>query len=160
MASYICTACGIGECDVGISTDECDPITFISSFRCCQGFSIGRVVLEDADGHHRDPDTGIPLGTKNGLCILDWQHCDKPEICGDCNRCQKVLKLLEEKNTETRCPNCGGEEFETVEGPLFEEDDRISAEMQCTHCGHKRWEYFDRSEIYDEDGTECEDTDD
>ena len=160
MASYTCTACGIGECNIHISADECDPVTFIANFKCCQGYGPCRVALEKAEEQHRDLITGVPLGTKDGLCVLDWQPCDKPEICEDCKSCEKVLKLLEGEIPDSRCKNCGGEDFETIEGPLFESDDRISAWMQCTHCGHKRWEYFDRSEIQDDDDAECEDTDD
>ena len=95
MATYNCQECGIGSCNVGITTDERDPITFISSFRCCQGFDCGHAVLDNEDNHyHRDSYTGIPLGTKEGKCILDWQPCDKPEICDDCKTCGKVQHLM------------------------------------------------------------------
>lgn len=95
MAIYACEECGIGNCEFGIVTDECDPITFLSRFHCPQGFSIGHAGLVNADDHyHRDNYTGIPLGTKEGKCILDWQPCDKPEICEDCKECSKVKSLM------------------------------------------------------------------
>ena len=94
MASYRCTGCGLGECNVGVSTDEMDPVKFMANFKCTVwGPECTDLELEDPEGHHRDKNTGIPLGTKDGACVIDWQPCDKPEICDDCKKCKKVLDL-------------------------------------------------------------------
>lgn len=94
MASYRCTGCGVGECNVGVSTDEMDPVQFMSRFKCTvYSDECTQLELEDAERRHRDPNTGIPLGTKDGKCILDWKPCDQPALSDACKICQKVRKL-------------------------------------------------------------------
>ena len=49
-----------------------------------------------------------------------------------------------------KCSKCGKTDIQTFDPPLFESDDRISVTMQCQDCGHKWHEYFDLTEVVEE----------
>lgn len=102
MANYTCTGCGVGECNVGVSGDEMDPVQFMSRFKCTVwGDECTQLELEDSEGHHRDKNTGIPLGTKDGKCVIDWEPCDQPALSDACRICQKVRKLQDSSDAFT-----------------------------------------------------------
>ena len=56
MATYRCTGCGLGECNVGVSTDEMDPVQFMSRFKCTVWSDVCTdLELDDAEGSSMEP---------------------------------------------------------------------------------------------------------
>ena len=137
MASYKCTGCGVGECNVGVSTDEMDPVQFMANFKgTVWGQECTDLELEDAERRHRDKLTGVPLGTKDGTCILDWKPCGQPALTETCKICQKVLKLQR-----------GSGEYHVGEEVWYIHKDAMEI-LRTEHGGRPLFDHDDRNVLH------------
>ena len=48
------------------------------------------------------------------------------------------------------CPKCHKDDLQTVEPPLFTEDNQIEVVMQCQDCGYKWTEVYHLTEILED----------
>lgn len=93
----------------------------------------------DAYSKHVEPFLILRCGADQRSFSLDAE-VDAPEY--------KAVKKAMDSYKE--CPKCHKDDLQTVEPPLFTEDNQIEAVMQCQDCGHKWTEVYRLTEILED----------